>query len=214
MTNDTSPKKGDSPQAALDERHMGDSKFAAWYAQRHLAVEPMKQPQAEPDMWTLIAPDGRTFSGASPILALREEQRARIPDKLALERIQEMIAEGDSPQAAIERATPDGNSSARLTCSPAQQGERDLSDAAGDLLLCQAEYLMMTTRWREQHERADANEIDAQRWRLASTSRNHGITFWGQHGQGTAYGPLAEEKIDAALLAAAKWAHLAGEFGS
>lgn len=44
--------------------------------------------------------------------------------------------------------------------------------------------------------------LDAQRWRMASTSRQHGITDWHQFGQRTVYGELAEQIIDAAIRAA------------
>ena len=39
---------------------------------------------------------------------------------------------------------------------------------------------------------------DAARWKLASTSRNFGITNWGEFGRCTSYGEAAEKIIDAA----------------
>lgn len=41
---------------------------------------------------------------------------------------------------------------------------------------------------------------DAERWRKASTSRNHGIVDWTEFGQRTVYGELAVQVIDAAML--------------
>lgn len=40
---------------------------------------------------------------------------------------------------------------------------------------------------------------DAERWCHASTSRNFGIAFWGEHGQGILYDALAAKHIDASL---------------
>lgn len=49
--------------------------------------------------------------------------------------------------------------------------------------------------------RAENAELrkDAMRWRLASTSRQHGITDWHQFGQRTVYDKLAEQVIDSAI---------------
>lgn len=51
---------------------------------------------------------------------------------------------------------------------------------------------------------AEADAEDAARWRLASTSRNFGITNWCEFGQRTIYDKSAEAIIDAAIDAARK----------
>lgn len=43
--------------------------------------------------------------------------------------------------------------------------------------------------------------VDAERWREASRSRNHGITAWGEFGQRTVYDSAADQLIDAAISA-------------
>lgn len=46
---------------------------------------------AELGMWTLVAPDGRTFKAETPLKCCALEMRERVPPELALARIQEAI---------------------------------------------------------------------------------------------------------------------------
>ena len=43
--------------------------------------------------------------------------------------------------------------------------------------------------------------VDAERWRTASSSRNLGIAFWGEHGQGVVYDKSAEIHADRIIKA-------------
>lgn len=53
---------------------------------RKLAETPTPDPI--PGVWLLLAPDGRIWTANSPIQCLREEQKSRIPARIALARIQ------------------------------------------------------------------------------------------------------------------------------
>jgi len=44
-------------------------------------------PKPQQGIWTLIAPDGRRWQAESPIKVIREEQRERVPTKVALDRL-------------------------------------------------------------------------------------------------------------------------------
>lgn len=55
--------------------------------------------------------------------------------------------------------------------------------------------------WLSWDAKRAALEKDAARWQMASTSRNHGITDWNEHGQRTLYDALATQVIDAAIAA-------------
>lgn len=46
------------------------------------------------DLWTLTAPDGRTWQADSPLKCAGKEQRERVPDDVALERV---LAEVSQP---------------------------------------------------------------------------------------------------------------------
>lgn len=57
-------------------------------------------------VWTLTAPDGRQWRGDSPIKACREEQRSRIPDSLAVERVMQIATQAEAeapPQSADDQ---------------------------------------------------------------------------------------------------------------
>jgi hypothetical protein len=52
--------------------------------------------------WTLTAPDGRTWQADSPLLALRAEQRERVPADVALARIMAMVNEPDFAERHVQ----------------------------------------------------------------------------------------------------------------
>ncbi|MEQ1692685.1 MAG: hypothetical protein ABMA00_15450 [Gemmatimonas sp.] len=71
-----------------------------------LALANTETPQPLPGTWELMAPDGRIWTGASPIKCLHAEINARVPPQLALARIRRGLMEeaaedarGDDPQA-------------------------------------------------------------------------------------------------------------------
>ncbi len=47
----------------------------------------MNTPKPMEGTWVLVAPNGREYTGLSPMQALRAEQAERVPSELALERI-------------------------------------------------------------------------------------------------------------------------------
>jgi hypothetical protein len=52
--------------------------------------------------WTLTAPDGRTWQADSPLLALRAEQRERVPADVALARVMAMVNEPDFAERHVQ----------------------------------------------------------------------------------------------------------------
>jgi len=54
-----------------------------------LAAKPTPKPMA--GEWTLTAPDGRTWTAASPIHCVQAESNSRIPPDIALARIRASI---------------------------------------------------------------------------------------------------------------------------
>lgn len=58
-------------------------------AKRDLS-KPTRYP-AQKGTWTLVAPDGRTWTGDSPLAVVGKEQRQRIPPSVALERIMRAV---------------------------------------------------------------------------------------------------------------------------
>lgn len=55
----------------------------------------LNQYPPQPGTWTLVAPDGRRWTGRSPFDAVRAEQRERIPATVALQRV--LLAASEIP---------------------------------------------------------------------------------------------------------------------
>jgi hypothetical protein len=64
-------------------------------AKRDLS-KPTRYP-AQKGTWTLTAPDGRTWTGESPLAAVGAEQQQRIPPSLALERLYRALNDEEPP---------------------------------------------------------------------------------------------------------------------
>lgn len=113
-------------------------------------------------VWTLIAPDGRTWKAPSPILACQEEQRERIPPCVALQRIHDAMNE----ESQLEREL----AQARAECENLRQEMREY------------EHHVMTGR-NEQHDRLVAEterlraELEAVRSLLDDAADD--IQDWG-----------------------------------
>lgn len=60
---------------------------------REIAQQPTPQPMA--GTWTLTAPDGRTWSGDSPLRCVTAEVHDRVPPEVALARIKLAMLEED-----------------------------------------------------------------------------------------------------------------------
>lgn len=60
-----------------------------------------KSPQV--GAWTLIAPDGTTFEDESPIKCCVAEQRTRVPQQAAANRLREWIEEEELDSEKIEK---------------------------------------------------------------------------------------------------------------
>src|SRR5688572_11673195 len=54
---------------------------------KYLPFADQPTPKAQEGTWTLVAPDGRKFTGPSPIQCVRAESKTRIPPHVALGRI-------------------------------------------------------------------------------------------------------------------------------
>lgn len=52
----------------------------------------MDTPKPMQGTWVLVAPNGREYTGESPILALRAEQAERVPAQVAVQRIMAEVA--------------------------------------------------------------------------------------------------------------------------
>lgn len=59
----------------------------------------------------------------------------------------------------------------------------------------------LRTELAEARAECERLRVDAERWRTASMSRNLGIAFWGEHGQGIVYDKAAEIHVDRVIKA-------------
>lgn len=62
-------------------------------------------PKPQPGLWTLTAPDGRTWTAGSPIQCVRAEQRERVPDDIAFKRVMSISKDEDALWYATRLAT-------------------------------------------------------------------------------------------------------------
>lgn len=62
-------------------------------------------PKPQVGTWALTAPDGRTYTGDSPLRCVGLEQRERVPPEVALERIFTALAENHESARQVPEAT-------------------------------------------------------------------------------------------------------------
>jgi len=55
----------------------------------------METPKPQEGTWTLIAPDGRKWEDDSPIAVVTKEQRERVPERIAIQRVLDALSDHD-----------------------------------------------------------------------------------------------------------------------
>jgi len=81
-------------------------------------------PKAQQGIWKLIAPDGREWWGESPLTIVAMEQRERVPEEVAVERILDSLgytakhadAEPDTVKDALEQTWDEATKKAQEEC--------------------------------------------------------------------------------------------------
>lgn len=81
----------------------------------------MATPQPQEGTWILTAPDGTIFESSSPMLCCREEQKTRVPERVAMARLLHSLSTCSlcgtgEPEFTLAKGTPAEISDICLTC--------------------------------------------------------------------------------------------------